>query len=270
MNLETKISSLSVDENLSTPVSSYSHYEETLDHNYSLVSEKSSVLVERKVRAFLNFLGQQNLIRKVRILDVGCGVGLAENVFKNSELVESVTGIDLCFESLRNASSHPQRPAHYLQADGFRLPFQDDSFDAIFTICTFHHVLVEQRRDFLLEMRRVLRLGGWLFAFEHNPFNPVTRFFVRLCPFDRGCRLLRPSELINTFKQSDFCKISRHFLIFFPSFMKAAVGFEKFLSWCPFGAQFFVCGQKIREEKGRLSGPHVKSISAPLLIGRAD
>jgi len=227
-----------------TPVSPYRNYEKTLDRNYSLVGEKSSVLAERKVRAFLNFLAQLNLGRKVKVLDIGCGVGLAEGVFKGSELIESVIGIDLCFESLQSAASHPERPAHYLQADGFRLPMQDNSFDAVFTICTLHHVSVEHRRDFLQEMRRVLRPGGWLFAFEHNPFNPVTRFFVRLCPFDRGCQLLRPGELTQAFRQSDFCNVSRHFLIFFPSFMKTALDFEKYLSWCPLGAQFFVSGKK--------------------------
>ncbi len=221
-----------------------SDYERQLDRNYSLIGESCSDMVERKVSALLRFLSQQTPLRRHKVLDVGCGVGLAEKILSDSPLIESVTGIDLSFESLHVASDRALPSAHYVQANGIQLPFNSGIFDAVFTVCTLHHVDTSLRLEFLREMYRVLRPQGWLFAFEHNPYNPITRFFVRICEWDHGCKLLRPSELVSNFMNTNLRDIRRHFLVFFPSLLKPALAFEKHLWWCPLGAQFFVSGKK--------------------------
>lgn len=52
-------------------------------------------------------------------------------------------------------------------ADGGALPFENDSFDAIFMVTVFGEI--EGRESFLSEAARVLRKGGVLSITEHHP-----------------------------------------------------------------------------------------------------
>ena len=47
---------------------------------------------------------------------------------------------------------------------------------------------------FVAELARVVRPGGLVVVFEHNPLNPLTRLVVSRVTFDDGVRLLRSGE----------------------------------------------------------------------------
>ena len=64
----------------------------------------------------------------------------------------------------------------FFVADAERLPFDDDSFDAIHSKDSLHHM--DDPRAALAEYRRVLRPGGTLVIIEGNRFNPV--FYVHM------------------------------------------------------------------------------------------
>ncbi len=53
------------------------------------------------------------------------------------------------------------------QADGKSLPFEDESFDAIFLVTVYGEI--EGRQSFLAEAARVLRSGGVISITEHHP-----------------------------------------------------------------------------------------------------
>ena len=60
--------------------------------------------------------------------------------------------------------------------DVHNMPFEDDSFDQIFTACTF--CSVPRPVEGLVALKRVLKPGGQLFMFEHTgsrvlPFRPM-------------------------------------------------------------------------------------------------
>ena len=74
--------------------------------------------------------------------------------------------------------------------DGMRLPYPDESFDVLFTICVMHHVAVDQRAAFVGEARRVLRPGGIFVIFEHNKLIDSCNGWYRGIPFDRNAVLL--------------------------------------------------------------------------------
>ena len=67
------------------------------------------------------------------------------------------------------------------------------------------------------EINRVLKLGGRLYFFEHNPWNPFTRFLVRTCPFDKNAQLtiqLKHKES-NLMKIYDFVKGTNDYTVAF-------------------------------------------------------
>ena len=86
------------------------------------------------------------------------------------------------------------RPCRYEAYDGERLPYDDERFDVAFAICVLHHVRPAERPRFVGELRRVVRPGGLVALFEHNPLNPLTRLAVHRCAFDGDAVLLRAGE----------------------------------------------------------------------------
>ena len=109
------------------------------------------------------------------VLDVGCGIGLMEShlVGRFRELV----GIDVADQAVEYGVVCGRASSSVPTTD-MQLPFRDDRFDIAFAACVMHHVPPRQWPEFLGEMTRVIKPGGLVFIFEHNPFNPLTRIAV--------------------------------------------------------------------------------------------
>jgi ubiquinone/menaquinone biosynthesis C-methylase UbiE len=108
----------------------------------------------------------------LRVLDVGCGTGQSRRIYRSRSA--GYAGIDLSLGALRLARRR-FGDASWLQADALRLPFRDESFDVVAFSSVLHHV--GDRRAALAEASRVLRLGGWAFAFDPNLLHPAMLLF---------------------------------------------------------------------------------------------
>jgi hypothetical protein len=64
-----------------------------------------------------------------------------------------------------------------------------------FSACVFHHIPHGEHWGWLRELYRVVRPGGLLSVFEHNPLNPLTLHAVNTCPFDLNARLIQAGQL---------------------------------------------------------------------------
>ena len=183
------------------------------------------------------------------ILDFGCGVGLSTQAIASTfPGCGRVVGCDPSSESIAHAAV--ERGSDVVQFVAFdesgRLPFDDGSFSVISAACVFHHIDRGAHGRWLEELRRVLRPGGQLFIFEHNPANPLTRKSVRDCPFDEGVILLAPWYARRIIERSGFQRARVRFYFFFPRVLAALRFSERFLGWCPIGAQYFVRAEKAR------------------------
>jgi SAM-dependent methyltransferase len=107
-----------------------------------------------------------------RVLDVGCGTGRSRRIYQ--EKSARYAGIDLSLGALRLARRRSP-DASWLQADALRLPFRDGSHDGVAFSSVLHHV--PDRRAALAEAFRVLRPGGWAFAFDPNLLHPAMLLF---------------------------------------------------------------------------------------------
>jgi len=93
------------------------------------------------------------------ILDLGCGSGRDIHYF--SSRFNHVYGLDRSFNLAQFAYQYALQPV--VQADLRQLPFQDRSFDVIWSIAALLHLQRSQMRAALQESKRVLRMNGFLF-----------------------------------------------------------------------------------------------------------
>ncbi len=92
-----------------------------------------------------------------RVLDIGCGTGLLSR--KLGDRGFDVTGLDISFESLRLLQQSAAN-VHAVHADGARLPFTADAFQAVVSLGSWRHF--PDPRAVMTEIARILRPDGLL------------------------------------------------------------------------------------------------------------
>ena len=121
------------------------------------------------------------------VLDVGIGSGIATQMLAESGA--KVTGVDLtewAVETTRRRLDAFGLEADVRQADAEQLPFEDASFDLVFSWGVIHHSSDMDRA--LAELVRVTRPGGQLVLMVYHRrslFFVVYRAFQRFLPIAR-------------------------------------------------------------------------------------
>ncbi len=171
-------------------------------------------------------------------LDLGCGTGMTEkNLIDN---FKSGVGLDLSCGMLE-AGVKNLKNCSFVQADATKLPFPDQSFDLVVSITFLHHVSDDDISFVMKESRRVLKKGGLLVHFDHNPYNFLTRKVVEYCVFDEGETFLRPRKMIlDMMKSQELNIVETGYIAFIPAALKILEPIEKTLKKLPLGAQYFV------------------------------
>ena len=129
-------------------------------------------------------------------LDVGCGTGVLAERLANAGY--EMVGVDPSAGMLQilEARTPLVRPVH---ASGTSLPFDDDSFDLVVTVAVMHHIAdPDDVRQSLSEMVRVVRPGGRVVVWDHNPRNPYWGLLMARVPQDTGEERLIPEAEIAT------------------------------------------------------------------------
>jgi ubiquinone/menaquinone biosynthesis C-methylase UbiE len=199
-------------------------------------------LAGEKARLLLEVLGELGDPKRLRVLDIGCGIGLVDQELVGG--VGELVGVDPSLASLQYART--RAPAvHFIRYDGASLPLGDATFDAVFASCVLHHVAPQARADFLGEMLRPLRRGGLAVIIEHNPANPVTRYIVSRCAFDADAVLLACRETVDLLARVGAGRARRRYIGFLPFRHRLVERAEQAIGWLPMGAQYCVWSQKI-------------------------
>jgi len=116
------------------------------------------------------------------VLDVGCGIGRAavpltrflseKGRYEGFDIVPA--GIDWCKDKiskrynnfnfqLSNVHNKIYHPSGWLQSDEYTFPYADESFDFVFLISVFTHILPPGMENYLSEISRVMKTGGRCF-----------------------------------------------------------------------------------------------------------
>lgn len=217
-------------------------YRNEVQKSISFIKQDIDFFTEVKVRHLLEIAkrGLGNLSH-LQVLDLGCGIGLTDELLVDK--FEALYGVDISQGMIDKAKTiNPS--VNYLTYDGKTLPFLDNSLDLVFSICVLHHVSHDNWEKFICEMKRVTKIGGMVVVFEHNPFNPLTRYAVKNCEFDKDAELLKISKTEQLLKLCGLSKIEKGYILFFPFKGTVFTNIERKLEWLPLGAQYFVVGKK--------------------------
>jgi SAM-dependent methyltransferase len=229
---------------VSTPERTFDAYEDSyrdaVQDSIGFIGQDHTYFMAAKVRHLLRLANTLGDTRGLSALDIGCGTGETDELIGRA--FGQLHGIDVSEPVLRTAAeTNPH--VDYQAYDGERLPFADDSVDLAFAICVIHHVPRMQWFDFAREMGRVVRPGGLVAIFEHNPYNPLTRRAVNNCPFDEEAELLSRRQGVALVGAANAKVVDRRYILFFPFGGRKVAPIEALLRPVPLGAQWLVAGE---------------------------
>jgi cyclopropane fatty-acyl-phospholipid synthase-like methyltransferase len=208
-------------------------YDQVLADAIPLGLNEDSYFSEYKISLMANRLTGKN---PARILDFGCGAGRSltyiEKYFPHAE----VWGYDVSLTSLEIAAE--RSPCTNVFADWNAI--SDIRFDAIIATNVFHHIPPEQRKQALQRCRVALNDTGEMFIFEHNPYNPVTRWIFERCPFDANAEMISLKNAKNLIEASGFSVQSCGYTLFFPRPLSFLRPLESWIKFLPLGAQYYI------------------------------
>jgi N-acetylglucosaminyldiphosphoundecaprenol N-acetyl-beta-D-mannosaminyltransferase len=101
-----------------------------------------------------------NLSPEAKVLDLGCGNGRLVPLFKQKKI--NYNGLDISPKLIEIAQKNNPE-AEFIQGAMQQLPFKSESFDQVWSIASFHHLInLKDRQDTLREIHRVLKEDGLL------------------------------------------------------------------------------------------------------------
>ena len=172
----------------------------------------------------------------VRILDFGCGAGRSlpylDRYFPGAEL----WGYDVSPASLKVAAERVPR-AKLFSDWGAAASMR---FDVIVAANVLHHIPSAQRQQALAQCYESLAAGGQMFLFEHNPFNPATRWIFERCPFDADAEMLSLRTALDLTRKAGFLPERHGYTLFFPRPLAFLRRLEPWLIRIPLGAQYYI------------------------------
>jgi SAM-dependent methyltransferase len=113
-------------------------------------------------RFVLGMLPRDFSLDRARVLDFGCGAGRVIRHFAQDATSAEIWGCDIDPPSIEWAKEHLSPPFQFaLSQELPPLPFSDSHFDLIYAISVYTH-LVDSWSDWIIEMHRLLRPGGYL------------------------------------------------------------------------------------------------------------
>ena len=182
------------------------------------------------------------------VLDYGCGVGSLMRVLIGLGAKGAFTGCDISTGMLRQVKRRWPRdlgaPPQLAPQQGARTPFADASFDIVMISAVLHHVPLADRPAVYAELGRVLKPGGRIYVFEHNPRNPLVRYVTARTPIDQNAVLLDATEVRHGLLDAARYTLDTDYLMFMPPGLAFLRGVDPLLAWLPMGGQYAIKARK--------------------------
>jgi len=208
-------------------------YDEVLAESIPLGMDEDAYFAEYKIALAAQLTAGRRISR---ILDFGCGAGRSLPYLAKYFPGASLVGFDLSAESLSIAKVRQADAALYSNWASLA----DLRFDLIFTANVFHHIPRAVQLVELSKCKGVMADGGEMIVFEHNPINPATRWVFERCPFDVDAEMILKKDMKVLSRAAGMRVAEEGYTLFFPRQLRALRSIERYLSWLPLGAQYYV------------------------------
>jgi SAM-dependent methyltransferase len=207
-----------------------------------LVGDTAETFLEHKAIWLLHALRPTG-----RLLDFGCGNGQFLHALQRLGASLTLSGCDVSTAMLDAAHTGCRGTPTVILRPALpgAVPFGDGEFDVVTALAVFHHIAPRERSATTAELLRVLRPGGRVVLFEHNPLNPVTRWMVRRAPIDANATLLSARESLALLAAAGAVACRLDYILFFPPRLRWCWPVERLLARVPLGGQYVAVGQKV-------------------------
>jgi len=112
-----------------------------------------------------------------RFLEIGCGLGIT-TVMAQKNFGGEAVGVDLSLAAWRAAAMHRDNPSlHFVQASVFALPFEDGTFDSLYTRGVLHHTYSTYQA--YRALAALCRPGGSMYVWVYGPKSINDNLFRR-------------------------------------------------------------------------------------------
>lgn len=214
-------------------------YENILDKQLNFFGEENSYFADYKIKLVKETIG----FKPENILEFGCGIGRNLKFFSQYFPESNIYASDISEKSLSIAKQENPGVNLFLLNEN-EIKNKTAKFDLIFVSCVFHHIQPSLRKGSIRGIYNMLNRKGAVYIFEHNPYNPVTRYIVKTCPWDTDAILLNMKETVSLMKESGLDIAEKNYSLFFPSQLKFLRPVENYLGKIPMGGQYYVKGIK--------------------------
>ena len=154
-----------------------SHYKKTLElwgkgnhANNKLKHDGNDTHIEKLIDTF----GNEDFTKN-SYLEIGCGEGIDLNYVVKNFKINNLFATDIGENIVHLSKREEFRNINFIRCDCLNLPFENDSFEQIYSYGVFHHT-----KDFnkaLLEAKRVLKKDGVLIFYTYKKHE---NFFKRV------------------------------------------------------------------------------------------
>ncbi len=206
-----------------------------------LLGPSALLFLEQKFEILLAEMRRSDRLHQapLRHLDFGCGAGDFLSLIARRHLGWASEGCDISNGMLdetrrRWGSALRDIPLWPILPDSFPTA----RYHLITAVCVFHHIPPAEWLQTLQRLRAALLPGGLLALFEHNPWNPLTRFIVRRTKIDQHAVLLSPPVARRHIADAGFAPPRSRFFLFAPPRFKFLWPAETLLASLPLGGQY--------------------------------
>lgn len=216
-------------------------YDALQKENLGVFGKDLSVFSRYKVELAKHLL----LSEPQTILEFGCGVGRNIPHLIRFFPGAQVYGCDTSEKSLElAASNNPQAVFSTISKTDDLENIYEQGVEFIFVTCVLHHISESEQLNWLEALFSILKPGGHIVIFEHNPYNPLTRHMFNTCSYDADAKLVTPGRCHELLKNAGFDHVRQLYTLFFMWRTNFWTQIERALFWLPLGGQYCVVARR--------------------------